>query len=150
MIRKDVSVRRLPSGQPQMDTALIQALESYEVSFHLVPLPKTKVADTKAGPSQQQYGPQPASSSWQQKQSTPYYKGGGKGKTKGKGKKTPNILPKELQNKGCVNQDEHGCSFCFNLNWAGAKTQPMAPSAAKVVSLVREERVPRPTLCAGS
>ena len=116
MIRKDVSARRLPSGQLQMDTALIQALESYEVSFHLVPLPKTKVADNKPGPSQQQYGPQPASSSWQQKQPTPYYKGGGKGKTKGKGKKAPNILPKELQNKGCVNQDDHGRRFCFNFN----------------------------------
>ena len=35
MIKENVSLRRL------MDTLIMEALRSYEVSFHLVPLPKT-------------------------------------------------------------------------------------------------------------
>ena len=41
MIKEDVSLRRLPDNTLQMDTMIIEALRSYEVSFHLVPLPKT-------------------------------------------------------------------------------------------------------------
>ena len=43
-------------------------------------------------------------------------KGGGKGKQKGKNKKMSNILPRELQNKGCVGVDEHNRRMCFNFN----------------------------------
>ncbi len=41
MIKEDVSLRRLPDNTLQMDTMIMEALRSYEVSFHLVPLPKT-------------------------------------------------------------------------------------------------------------
>ena len=41
MIKEDVNLRRLPDNTQQMDTMIMEALRSYEVSFHLVPLPKT-------------------------------------------------------------------------------------------------------------
>ena len=51
-------------------------------------------------------------------EASPYYKGSPKGKTKGKGKgkKVANILPAELQNKGCVGVDDHNRRLCFNFN----------------------------------
>ena len=45
----------------------------------------------------------------------PYGKGKGKGK-KGKGKKQINVLPKALQHKDNVSQDDHGRRLCFNSN----------------------------------
>ena len=101
MIRKDVNVRRRPDDTLEMDTEIMSALQSYEVGFHLMPLPKAKVTEVK----QQQPSPlgQPSQpSNWQSRGSQPYYKGSSKGKTKGKGKgkKVANILPAELQNKG--------------------------------------------------
>ena len=116
MIRQDVNVRRQEDDTLEMDSAIMAALQSYEVGFHLMPLPKPKTADVKTqpvggGPSVNQV---PA---WNPRGSQPY-KGQSKGKTKGKGKgKRPtNILPAELQNKGCVGVDDHGRRLCFNFN----------------------------------
>jgi hypothetical protein len=47
MIRKDVNVRRRPDDTLEMDTEIMSALQSYEVGFHLMPLPKAKVAEVK-------------------------------------------------------------------------------------------------------
>ena len=47
MIRKDVNVRRRPDDTLEMDTEIMDALQSYEVGFHLMPLPKAKVAEAK-------------------------------------------------------------------------------------------------------
>ena len=82
MIQRDVSMRRSPDNTLAMDTAILEAVSSYEVGFHLMPLPK-KVE--KAEPKQQ-----PASlyGGWQsgrRNPQQPYAKGSGK--TKGKGKK---------------------------------------------------------------
>ena len=116
MIRQDVKVRRRDDDTLEMDAAIMEALKSYEVGFHLMPLPKAKAADVKP--------PQPVPSSpsqpstWQPRGSQPYGKSGakGRGKTKGKGKRTANILPAELQNKGCVGVDDHNRRMCFNFN----------------------------------
>ena len=68
-----------------MDTKLFEALQSYEVGFHLLPLPKST---GRADPSQQGYQGSGAPSgakgnAWQQR-SHPYkgkgHQGGGKGK----------------------------------------------------------------------
>ena len=117
MIRKDVSVRRRPDDTLEMDTEIMSALQSYEVGFHLMPLPKAKVAEVKQ-PQPSTPGQSSQPSNWQQRGSQPYYKGSPKGKTKGKGKgkKVANILPAELQNKGCVGVDDHNRRLCFNFN----------------------------------
>ena len=93
LIRTDVNVRRRPDDTLEMDSAIMTALKSYEVGFHLMPLPKQKVTEVK---------PQAPTSS--------------KGKAKGKNKRVANFLPQELQNKGCVGVDDHNRRLCFNSN----------------------------------
>ena len=117
MIRQDTSVRRDAFNTLPMDTDLMAALQSYEVGFNLMPLPKTKAPDTKVqtGSSKDTkdgYGPT-QNQTWSRPE--PYGKGG-KGKGKNKGKKPTNILPKELQNRGCVGVDDHNRRLCFNFN----------------------------------
>ena len=120
MIKEDVSLRRLPDNTLQIDTmiieAIIEALRSYEVSFHLVPLPKTAAPVVKTlkdggawNTDLEHWTPTVA----------PYGTGQGKGK-KGKGKKQINVLAKALQHKDNVSQDDHGRRLCFNLIWASA------------------------------
>ena len=116
MIRKDVNVRRRPDDTLEMDTEIMNALQSYEVGFHVMPLPKAKTAEAK--PQQPSASGQPSQpSNGQSRAGQPYHKGSkGKGKGKGKGKKVANILPAELQNKGCVGMDDHNRRPCFNFN----------------------------------
>ena len=113
MIQRDVSMRRLPDNTLAMDTAILEAVASYEVGFHLMPLPK-KVE--KAEPKQQ-----PASSygGWQygrRNQQQPYGKGPGKAKGKGKSKRAAGMVPKELQGRDNVSMDTHGRRLCFDFN----------------------------------
>ncbi len=121
MIKEDVNLRRLPDNTLQMDTMIMEALKSYEVSFHLVPLPKTAAPVVKtvkgggAWNADQEHGT-PAIA--------PYHKGKGKGK-KGKGKKQINVLPKALQHKDNVSQDDLGRRLCVNLN-LGKHTEHIA------------------------
>ena len=119
MIRQDIGVRRAPDDSLPMDDGLMNALQSYEVGFNLIPLPKAKGGDNKgqSGPSKDNdYGPSASQPSWT-RQPGPYHKGGkSKGKGKQKGNRPTNILPKELANKGCVGVDEHNRRFCFNFN----------------------------------
>ena len=111
LIKEDVSLRRLPDKTLQMDTMIMEALRSYEVSFHLVPLPKAAAPIVKA----------PKDGAWNSDPDhwtpivAPYHKGKGKGK-KGKGKKPINVLPKALQHKDNLSQDDHGRRLCFNFN----------------------------------
>ena len=114
LIRKDINVRRRPDDILSLDTEIMVALQSYEVGFHLMPLPKQKTQEAKTNPTS--YGPQPRNTGWYDNKSAPYSKGGGKGKQKGKNKKMSNILPRELRNKGCVGVDEHNRRMCFNFN----------------------------------
>ena len=114
MIRRDVNVRRGADDVLQMDDEIINALRSYDVGFHLMPLPKPKASDSSQ-PKSTSYGPSPAPAQGAPR-ATPYGKGAQNCKQKGKGKKQVNILPKELQNRGCLGQDEHGRRLCFNFN----------------------------------
>ena len=121
MIKEDVSLRRLPDNTLQMDTMIMEALKSYEVSFHLVPLPKTATPLVKT----------PRDGAWNSDQDpwtpgvAPYHKGKGKGK-KGKGKKPINVLPKALHNVG---QDDHGRRLCLNSIWENVIKPRMELSA---------------------
>ena len=110
-------MRRHPGDTLEMDTAIMTALQSYEVGFHLMPLPKQKTREVKPQASAS-YAPAAAErpSNWQQKGSRPYGKGSSKGKAKGKNRRVANILPQELQNKGCVGVDDHNRRLCFNFN----------------------------------
>ena len=106
MIRKDVNVRRRPDDTLEMDVELMAALQSYEVGFHLMPLPKPpKVKDP----------PKDSNPVWKERGDQPYYKKG-KGKGKKGGKQQTNILPRDLHNKGCVGVDDHNRRLCFNFN----------------------------------
>ena len=129
MIRKDVRVRRREDNTLEMDTEIIAALQSYEVGFHLMPLPKPKTSETKPPAASGSTGTSPPNPTWQPRGSQPYGKGNqkGKGKAKGKNKKQANILPAELQNKQCVGVDEHGRRLCFNFNLG--KCQEVAKGA---------------------
>ena len=127
MIKEDVSLRRLPDNTLQMDTMIMEALKSYEVSFHLVPLPKTATPLVKT----------PGDGAWNSDQDhwtpgvAPYHKGKGKGK-KGEGERPINVLPKALQHKGNVGQDDHGCRLCFNSIWENVMKPRMELSAGMV------------------
>ena len=111
MIKNNVGVRRDPANLLPMDVAIIQALQSYEVGFNLMPLPKT--SEPKKDPI---YVPD-RTPVWQQQYYQPYGKGKGHGKGKGKkGKRPVNVLPKELQNRDNVATDSHGRRLCFNYN----------------------------------
>jgi len=117
MSRKDVNVRGRPDDTLEMDTEIMNVLQSYEVRFHLMPLPKAKGA--KAKPQQPSTSGQPGQPwNWQSHAGQPYHKGSkGKGKGKVKGKKVANILPAESQNKGCVGMDDHYRRLCFNFDF---------------------------------
>ena len=116
-------MRRNAAGALPLDDALVQSLESYEVGFNLVPLPKSSSSDAvKSQPvsdHQQhwQYGGQ-----WQQKGQwdrwQPYHKGKGhhKGKGKGKSKDKGQMLPKAFKGRDCTSVDPHGRRLCFSYN----------------------------------
>lgn len=71
MIRQDVGVRRAPDDSVPMDDGLMRALQSYEVGFNLIPLPKAKGGDNKGQSSSSRdtdYGPPPSQPSWTRQQ----------------------------------------------------------------------------------
>ena len=126
MIQDSVSLRRdATTGDLPMDEAIISALSSYEVGFHLMPLPKQAhpVPTPKTDPPRQhgqffnlyqynRWGP---------------YKGhkGHKGKGKGfKGKDRSNLLPKALQNRDKLSTDPHNRRLCFGYNLGRCDAAP--------------------------
>ena len=131
MIRTGVQLKRLPNNELDMDTAILRALQSYEVGFHLLPLPKASAASSTDGAKT-------ADSTY--KQSYPNktnrwepYKGKGKnqgGKSKGKGKST-GILPKQLLGRDNVSSDPHGRRLCFNYNMGKCDEVPDGGECSK-------------------
>ena len=75
MIQRDVSMRRPPDNILPMDTAILEAVASYEVGFSLMPLPKKseKVEPKASAPSSTYGGWQDGRRNTQQ----PYQKGQG-------------------------------------------------------------------------
>lgn len=121
VIRDGVNVRRNSSGALEMDEVLMRALNSAEVSFHLLPLPKPQsLPNNPPKPQWTTDFRQQHDWRWQ-----PYGKGkdhskgksrkGDKGKGKSKGKGT-NFLPKALQGRDNVGTDMHGRRLCYNFN----------------------------------
>lgn len=124
MIKNDVPVRRQPDNTLAMDTAIFEALSTYEVGFHLIPMPKTSkpAADTnpwRPPKKQHWYDEDPFLSHPYQT----YQKGKGKGKNKGKkGKGRPaNPMPQALQGRDNVSMDSHNRRLRFNYNLGKCK-----------------------------
>ena len=127
LIQDNIGLRRdATTGDLPMDQAIINALSSYDVGFHLMPLPKpshptpppkadpVKLNDQWTNPYNQFYRWSP-------------YKGheGGKGKGKGfKGKDRTNLLPKALQNRDNVSTDPHHRRLCFGFNLGRCDAAP--------------------------
>ena len=134
LIQDGVSLRRdATTGELPMDEEIMNALSSYEVGFHLMPLPKpaqptagpkadpVKVNDQWQGPHNQWQGPYNQYNRWSP------YKGhkGHKGKGKGfKGKDRSNLLPKPLQNRDNVSTDPHNRRLCFSYNLGRCDAAP--------------------------
>ena len=126
MIQDSVSLRRdTTTGDLPMDEAIINALSSYEVGFHLMPLPKQAhpTPTPKADPVKQQ---EQFFNHYQYNRWSPY-KGhkGHKGKGKGfKGKDRSNLLPRALQNRDNVSTDPHNRRLCFGYNLGRCDAAP--------------------------
>lgn len=112
LIQEDVPVRRDAANNQPVSDALVPALNSCDVGFHLIPLPKPPLVLLKPEPARQS---QP---SYTAHRNTPYQTGKGKGKTKnkGKGRGAANILPKALQGRDNVSTDIHNRRLCFGYN----------------------------------
>ena len=113
LMRNGVDLKRQPDNSLELDMKMLQALESYEVGFHLLPLPK--LAGRSEGSSQQQ-GQSPQQPFKNNSRSQPYQsKGKGKyGQQKGKGKGGQGVLPKPLLGRNNVPVDSHNRRLCFN------------------------------------
>ena len=115
MVQRDVSMRRAPDHTLPLDTAILDAVSSYEVGFSLMPLPKKiERSEPKASAAAPSYGNWPQG---RRNPQQPYSKGQGKaGKGKGKTKKAAAMVPKELQGRDDVSLDAHGRRLCFEFN----------------------------------
>ena len=114
-------IRRNALGDLPLDTALIQSLESYEVGFNVVPLPKAPSLPPKNDTWDQWRNHR---GQWHDRW-RPYEDRKGKGKGKGKDKNA--MLPKAFKNRDCTSVDPHGRRLCFGYN-LGSCTQ--APDGA--------------------
>ena len=102
MIRKDVNVRRRPDDTLEMDTEIMDALQSYEVGFHLMPLPKAKVAEAK--PQQPSTPGQPSQSwNWQSRAGQPFHKAKERAKEKERGKGCKHLACRVAEQRMCWN-----------------------------------------------
>ena len=122
LIRVGAQLKRLPDNTLDLDQKLFQALQSYEVGFHLLPLPKTSTRPDGApapasGGSYQQTG---KGGNWQQQRSHPYK---GKGNQSGQMAKASRKVAK---------------AFCQSSFWAEA-TQTWIHVAGGCASIIKQE-----------
>lgn len=110
LIESSHPIRRDATGELPLDTALIQSLESYEVGFNVVPLPKAPSLPPKNDSWDQWKGHR---NQWNDRW-RPYddHRGKGKGKSKDKNR----MLPKAFRGRDCVSTDPHGRRLCFAYN----------------------------------
>ena len=109
-------IRPAPGGPRPLDKALFAALQDYNTSFHLVPLPTassfSKHEDRASAFSQ------------------PYVKGKGKkGKGKGKDSSGSNFAPRGML--GCIGKDAKGRALCFDYNLGSCKRAPAGGTCPK-------------------
>ena len=100
----------------ELDTALAHALESYEVSFLLLPMAKQKELPKR--PEKRQTAPKEAASGkGKGSRFQPY--GKGKGSAGKKGKSMEIRVPKNIRDAGGVAFLPTGEAICFNYNLNG-------------------------------
>ena len=131
LIRVGTQLKRLPNNTLDLGVKLQEALQSYEVGFHLLPLPKD--SQRAEGPGHQ---PQPSGNTYGNKgqyRPQPYKGKGGKSGGKGKSKGGKSVMPKFLLGRDNTNMDplEDGFVSTFskesvqmhlqvvNANWDG-------------------------------
>ena len=118
IIEAGCAIRRDAAGALPLDTELIRSLESYEVAFNLVPLPKP----SSANPSKNEWRENKDYRPWQQYDrrqhqywNKPYHNPGGKGRGKGHKGRTQ-MLPKAFRGRDCTAVDPHNRRLCFGYN----------------------------------
>ena len=115
LIRCGVELKRLPDNTLDLDVKLFQALQSYEVGFHLLPLPKTSVRPEGQPAHDGNAGYGPKGSNWKGGRPQPYKGKGKQSGGKGKAKGGTNVLPKFLLGRDNTSMDPHGRRLCFNF-----------------------------------
>lgn len=133
LIRVGAQLKRLPDNTLDLDQKLFQALQSYEVGFHLLPLPKAasrpdSPPSAAAGGNHQQPG---KGGSWQHQRSHPYKGKGSQSGGKGKSKGGKGILPKFLLGRDNTNMDMHGRRLCFNFQTGKCSEAPDGGECSK-------------------
>lgn len=115
LIRTGAQLKRLSDNSLDLDQKIFEALQSYEVGFHLLPLPKMSVrADSQSGAPSGSAPSQGKGNNWQGNRFQPYKGKGGKSGAKGKSKNGKEVMPKFLLGRDNTNMDLHGRRLCFN------------------------------------
>jgi len=115
LIRTGAQLKRLSDNSLDLDQKIFEALQSYEVGFHLLPLPKMSVrADSQSGAPSGSAPSQGKGNNWQGNRFQPYKGKGGKSGAKGKSKNGKGVMPKFLLGRDNTNMDLHGRRLCFN------------------------------------
>ena len=130
LIRVGAQLKRLPDNTLDLDVKLLEALQSYEVGFHLLPLPKP--AQGHGQPSQGAgntlHG---KGTGWQNFRSQPYKGKGKSAGSKGKSKGGKGVLPKFLLGRDNTNMDTHGRRLCFNFQTGKCSDAPAGGECAR-------------------
>ena len=133
MIRVGVELKRMPDNTLDMDKKIFEALRSYEVGFHLLPMPKGSAPSSKNDGQNPQQGSSYQSQKgqgWPQR-NQPYKGKGYGGRGKGKGGKSGTLLPNFLLNRDNVNMDSHGRRFCFDFQSGKCSAAPAGSECPK-------------------
>lgn len=109
LLEDGIKPRRDIAGDLPLDVHLMRALESYQVSFALLPLPQSKKPNPK-GDKEKDKGKDKIYNQWDKKQ-----KGDKKGKGKGKGQR----LPYGIIKLGGTGRTPDGANLCFKYNLEG-------------------------------
>ena len=122
MIENGIKPKRNDTGACPMDKALIEALESYQVSFTLIPLPAREKPKPK---------PQPVYKPQFDKDGKGKSKGKGKGKGKNKSGSKFYKIPAAIADKGGVAETPDGESICYSYNLGGCSQAKPGESCMK-------------------
>ena len=122
MIEKGVKPKRSTGGDCAMDTELLEALHSYQVSFGLMPLP-AKAEKEKEKEKKKTEVPKNAFDK--------NAKGRGKGKGKAGVRQRFFKIPQAIYQKGGVAETPAGEAICFSYNLSHCANGPDGGSCAK-------------------
>ena len=117
-------IRPRPDGSRPLDEELVNALQNYNTTFHLLPLPKASVPEVVAATSNKSKSEGYVSNY----NEAPAWKGKGKGKARGKGKGS-NSAPRGMV--GCVGRDGKNRPICFDFNLSSCSAAPAGGACPK-------------------